>query len=136
MVNKPQRPTDSEVEILSVLWENGPSTVRDVHSELSKQRDVGYTTTLKMMQLMTEKGLLVRDESQRSHIYRPRQKAETTQRNIVNDLVSRVFSGSTEKLVQRALSTRKATPDQIAQIRKMLDELEGDGGSKNNGEGE
>ena len=126
MAGKSQKPTTSEIEILSVLWENGPMTVREVHSELAHHRDVGYTTILKLMQIMTEKGLVVRDESKRSHVYRPRQKAETTQKNIVKDLISRVFSGSTEKLVMRALSTKQTTPDQIAQIRKMLDELEGE----------
>lgn len=120
------RPTDSEVEILSVLWNNGPSTVREVHSELIKHRDVGYTTVLKLMQLMTEKGLVVRDESQRSHVYRPKQKAEAMQRRIVSDLISRVFAGSTEKLVMRALSAKETTPEQLSQIRQMLDELEGE----------
>jgi predicted transcriptional regulator len=127
MTGKKQKPTDSEVEILSVLWENGPATVREVHSKLIKLRDVGYTTTLKMMQIMFEKGLLVRDESQRSHIYRPRQKAETLQKNIVKDVISRVFSGATDKLVMQALSAKPTTPEQIAKIRQMLDQLEEEG---------
>lgn len=124
MADRKQRPTASEVEILSVLWANGPSTVRDVHTELEQNRDIGYTTVLKLMQIMSEKGLLLRDESQRSHIYRPKQKAEATQRSLVKDMLTRVFSGSTEKLVMQALSAKKATPNELAQIRRMLDELE------------
>ncbi len=123
MVEK-QRPTESEIEILSVLWTLGPATVRDVHTELVKSREVGYTTVLKLMQIMTEKDLLVRDESNRSHIYRPKQKAETTQQSIIRGVIDRVFSGSTEQLVMQALSTKKATPEQIAQIREMLDKIE------------
>lgn len=123
MTGSPQ-PTDAEVQILSVLWEKGPVTVREVHTELCKAREVGYTTVLKHMQIMTEKGLLLRDESQRSHVYRPRQKPEAMQRSIVRNLIAKVFSGSTEQLVLRALTAKRATPDQIAEIRKMLDELE------------
>lgn len=123
MVEK-QRPTESEIEILSVLWNLGPATVRDVHTALAKSREVGYTTVLKLMQIMTEKDLLVRDESNRSHIYRPKQKAETMQRCIIRGVIDRVFSGSTEQLVMQALSTKKATPEQIAQIREMLDKIE------------
>lgn len=125
MTGKRQRPTDAEIEILSVLWQNGPTTVREVHTKLANRRDVGYTTVLKQMQIMTERGLLIRDESERSHVYRPKQKAETTQRGIVKDVIARVFSGSTDQLVMRALSATKATPEQIAQIRKMLDDMEG-----------
>ncbi len=123
MANLP-RPTDAEVEILSVLWDKGPVTVREVHTDLVKARKIGYTTVLKLMQIMTEKGLLLRDESQRSHIYRPKQKPEAMQRHIVRDVIAKVFSGSAEQLVLRALAAKKATPDQIAEIRKMLDELE------------
>lgn len=117
-------PTDAEVEILSVLWAQGPRTVREVYSQLCSSRDVGYTTILKQMQVMTEKGLLLRDESQRSHIYRPSQKPESTQRGIVKDLIGKVFGGSLEQLVLQAISSKKATPEQIAQIRKMLDDIE------------
>ncbi len=123
MVNLP-KPTEAEVEILSVLWDKGPVTVREVHTELAKAREIGYTTVLKLMQIMTGKGLLLRDESQRSHVYRPKQKPEAMQRRIVRDVIAKVFSGSTEQLVLRALSSRKSTPDQIAEIRKMLDQLE------------
>ena len=119
------RPTESELEILSVLWELGPATVRQVHTELSKQRDVGYTTVLKLMQIMTDKGLLKRDESQRSHIYQVKQKQTSTQRQLVKDLMIRAFGGSTEKLVMQALASKKVKPEEIAEIRRMLDEIDG-----------
>ena len=122
------RPTDAELEILNVLWQLGPATVRQVHTELTKQRDVGYTTILKFMQIMTDKGLLKRDESQRSHVYQARQKEVATQRQLVKDLMARAFGGSTEKLVMQALASKKAKPDEIAEIRRMLDEI--DGGAK------
>ena len=124
MTGKQERPTESEVEILSVLWKQGPATVRDVHTELQKNRDVGYTTVLKLMQIMFEKGLLLRDDSQRSHIYRARQKAEKTQKTLLKHMLSRVFSGSVEDLVVQALSAKKATPEELSKIRRMLDELE------------
>ena len=124
MAKKSERPTESEVEILSVLWTNGPSTVREVHDQLKKSRSIGYTTVLKLMQIMFEKNLLLRDDSQRSHVYRPRQKAEKTQKTLVKHMLSRVFSGSVENLVVQALSAKKATPEELAQIRRMLDEME------------
>ena len=124
MTGKQERPTESEVEILSVLWTKGPSTVRDVHTELQKNRDVGYTTVLKLMQIMSAKDLLLRDDSQRSHIYRPRQKVAKTKKKLVKHMLSRVFSGPVEDLVVQALSAKKATPEELAQIRRMLDELE------------
>lgn len=119
------RPTDAELEILRVLWDLGPSTVRQVHDQLSRKRDVGYTTMLKLMQIMTDKGLLLRNESERSHVYRAKQKEAVTQKQLVKDLVSKAFGGSTEKLVMQALSSKKATAQEIADIRKLLDELEG-----------
>ena len=119
-------PTSSETEILSVLWRRQQATVREVHDELSKTREIGYTTVLKLMQIMFEKGLVSRDENQRSHIYRARQREESTQKKLVSDLITRAFGGSTEKLVLRALSARKATAEEIEQIRKMLDEMGGD----------
>ena len=124
MTKKSERPTESEVEILSVLWTSGPSTVREVHDQLKKSRSIGYTTVLKLMQIMFEKNLLLRDDSQRSHVYRPRQKAEKTQKTLVKHMLSRVFSGSVENLVVQALSAKKATPEELAQIRRMLDEME------------
>ena len=124
MAKQQQKPTDAELEILGTLWETGPATVRQVHDQLSQSRDVGYTTVLKLMQIMMEKGLVVRDETNRSHLYRARRREEVTQKQLVTDLVKRAFGGSTEKLVMRALSAKKTTREEIAQIRKMLDELE------------
>lgn len=123
---KQPRPTDGELEILRILWEQDASTVRDVYAALSKVREVGYTTVLKLMQIMVEKGLVTRDESQRSHIYRARLKRETTQRQLVTDLLSRAFGGSTDKLVMQALSAKRASKKELAEIRRMLDALEGD----------
>lgn len=121
----PPRPTDAELELLSILWQQGASTVRQVHETLSRSRETGYTTVLKLLQIMFEKGLVSRDESQRSHVYRARQKEQTTQRQLVSHLLSRAFGGSTEKLVLQALSAKKASKDELAEIRRLLDQLEG-----------
>ncbi len=120
---KVPRPTDGELDILRVLWEIGPSTVRQVHGVLSQSRDVGYTTVLKMLQIMTEKGLVVRDESRRSHVYRCLLSEEQTQRQLVGDLLSKAFGDCTEKLVMQALSARKVSPEELAEIRRLLDEF-------------
>jgi predicted transcriptional regulator len=109
-----------------VLWDRGPSTVRDVHEILSDTQGTGYTTILKLMQIMTEKGLVVRDESQRAHVYEPRHSEQRTQRQILSDLADRAFGGSSAKLVMQALSGRKATADELNAIRDLLDRLEGD----------
>jgi predicted transcriptional regulator len=119
------RPTDAELAILAVLWERGPSTVRDVHDALSSSQATGYTTVLKMLQIMTDKGLVVRDESQRAHIYEARLSEQRTQRQLLTDLVDRAFGGSQTKLVMQALTGRKASADEISEIRALLDELEG-----------
>ncbi|MCP5115593.1 MAG: BlaI/MecI/CopY family transcriptional regulator [bacterium] len=119
------RPTDAELEILEVLWESGPSTVRDVHAQLVKRRPTGYTTVLKLMQIMADKGLVKRNEKQRAHIYRARQPRETTQRVLLDHIVDRAFGGSAAQLAMRALSSRKTKPEELAEIRKMLDEYEG-----------
>jgi len=116
------RPTDAELAILSVLWERGPATVREVHNDL--EDGVGYTTILKLMQIMTEKGLVTRDESQRAHVYVAAKSSEETQGSLVGDLITRAFDGSEGKLVVRALSRRQATPAEIAEIRRLLDDLE------------
>lgn len=127
MAKSPQRkPTDAELEILGVLWEHGRSTVRQVHDLLKPVRGVGYTTVLKLMQIMFEKGLLERDESERSHVYRAKARQETMQRQLVKDLIVKVFGGSREKLVLEALSAKKASPEELAEIRRLLDELEGE----------
>jgi len=118
-------PTDRELAILSVLWERGPSTVREVHEALYPQDETGYTTTLKLMQIMVEKGSLVREEDDgRRHIYRPALSEERTQKQLVQDLLDRVFAGSAEKLVLRALSARKVAPNELKRIRKMIEEME------------
>jgi predicted transcriptional regulator len=118
------RPTDAELAILRVLWDRGPSTVRQVHESLSGQRVIGYTTILKLMQIMADKGLVARDESDRTHIYAARKSEEHTQRQLLQDLLDRAFGGSALKLVMQALSTRKSSPEELAQIRQLLDEGE------------
>jgi len=120
---KNPRPTDRELTILQILWDNGPSTVRQVNEAMNKDEDTGYTTTLKLMQIMTEKGLLRRDESQFKHIYKHAITEEKTQKQLVGDLLERAFSGSAEKLVMRALSAKKVSKKELAGIRKMLDEF-------------
>ena len=124
--NKHPRPTDRELTILQILWDNGPSTVRQVNEAMNKDEDTGYTTTLKLMQIMTEKGLLRRNESQFKHIYKHAITEAKTQKQLVGDLLERAFSGSAEKLVMRALSAKKVSQKELAGIRKMLDEFEGE----------
>jgi predicted transcriptional regulator len=106
----PPRPTDAELAILRVLWERGPSTVRQVHDVLSKDRPAAYTTALKLLQIMTEKGLVRRDETDRTHIYHSRLSEEQTQRQLIRDLLDRAFGGSASKLVMQALAARRSTP--------------------------
>ena len=122
---KPPKPTDAELAILRVLWQRGPSTVREVWEQLSPQQGTGYTTVLKTMQIMAEKGLLTRDESDRSHVYQAARSEEQTQRQVLGHLLERLFSGSAPKLVMQALATKKATPAELAEIRRLLDEMEG-----------
>ena len=119
-----KRPTDGELEILSVLWERGPSTVREVYRVLSEGRETGYTTVLKIMQIMTEKGLVTRDTSVRPQVYRAVGTRRQMQRQLLGDLLDRAFSGSPGSLVMQALSTRKASPDELRRIRELLDQLE------------
>jgi len=123
---KTLRPTNAELAILRVLWQKGPSTVRQVQETLSSDRLFGYTTVLKMMQVMNDKGLLRRDESQRAHVYHPVFAQEETQRRLVDDLIERAFGGSTANLVMQALSAKKASAEELAQIRQLLDEFEGE----------
>lgn len=115
------RPTDTELAILRVLWARGPSTVRQVHETLVRERPTAYTTALKMLQIMTEKGLVSRDESDRTHVYQARLTEEQTQRQLVGDLLDRAFGGSASKLVMQALATTRATPDELQEIRRLLD---------------
>jgi predicted transcriptional regulator len=119
------RPTEAETAILSVLWSRGPCTVRDVHEALS-DRGTGYTTVLKLMQIMAHKGLLQRDESRRSHVYAPTVEQGAMQRRWLDELRERGFSGSTSALVLGALSTKRASPQELAEIRALLDQLERD----------
>jgi predicted transcriptional regulator len=121
MSRPPTRPTEAELEILRVLWERGPSTVRQVHESLTG-RDTGYTTTLKLMQIMADKGLVTRDESSRTHVYTARLSQETTQRQLVSDLVDRAFGGSAAELVLRALSAHRTSDEELLEIRRLIDE--------------
>jgi len=122
-MNRPPapRPTDAELAILRILWERGPSTVRQVHDILGQERTAAYTTALKLLQIMTEKGLVERDERDRTHIYRARLSQETTQRQLVRDLVDRAFGGSSSKLVMQALATKRASAEELRDIRKAID---------------
>jgi predicted transcriptional regulator len=123
MGDKPTpRPTDAELAILRVLWSSGPSTVREVHEMLP--HDSGYTTVLKMLQIMTEKGLVVRDESNRAHVYAARLSEQRTQRQLLGDLIDRAFGGSPAKLVMQALSASRASAEELAHIREALDRME------------
>ena len=118
------RPTDAELEILKVLWRRGPSTVREVFETFGEARGTGYTTVLKLMQIMACKGLVERDEGERAHRYEAALAEDETQRRLVGDLLQKAFDGSAKKLVLQALSSRRATADELAEIRRMLDELE------------
>jgi predicted transcriptional regulator len=119
------RPTDAELEILRVLWERGPCTVGQVQRVLQAAKPTGYTTALKLMQIMADKGLLVRDERRRPHVYRPRVPAEETQRTLVRDLLDRAFAGAADQLVMRALGVKEVSAGERARIRELLDEMEG-----------
>ena len=119
------RPTDAELEILNVLWQRGASTVRDVQGQIVRSRPaMGYTTVLKLMQIMAEKGLVRRDESQRAHVYEARLAQEQTQRQLIGDLLERAFDGSATKLVMQALPAKKTSAKELSTIREMLDEFE------------
>ncbi|RYD35139.1 MAG: BlaI/MecI/CopY family transcriptional regulator [Verrucomicrobiaceae bacterium] len=120
----PPKPTGAELELLQVLWNQGPLTVREIHESLSGEKETGYTTTLKILQKMTVKGLVRRDEAQRSHIYHPVLQADQTRRQLVRDLLQRAFGGSPGKLMIAALSGKKATAAERAEIRRLLDEME------------
>jgi len=111
--------------ILGVLWARGPATVRQVHEAMHQDEQTGYTTTLKLMQIMVDKGLLVRDDAGRRHIYRPAVSEEGTQKQLIGDLLDRVFAGSAEKLVLRALSAKKVSPRELKRIRTLIDQMEG-----------
>ncbi len=118
------RPTEGELEILRVLWERGKATVREVNDQLNLHRSTGYTTTLKLMQIMLEKGLLRRDESRRPQVYAPAVSKLRVRRQFVGDLLERVFDGSSSQLVMQVLSSKDTTPENLTEIRRVLDEME------------
>jgi len=118
------RPTDAELMILRVLWEHGPASVRDVQRALSRSKPTGYTTALKLIQIMTEKGLVQKDDSVRPQIYRARKRPEATQRQLLNDLLDRAFGGSVKQLVLQLLASNKAAPRELAAIERLLDSME------------
>ena len=122
--NKQLEPTRSELEILQVLWEIGPSTVRDVHTELVKQKDVNYTTTLKLMQIMADKGILARDESQMKHVYRATEDEQKTKDHLLEKFVDSMYKGSASKLVLRLLGNKKTSKEDLKAIKEMLNKLE------------
>jgi len=120
----PQKPTAAELQILQVLWERGPSTVREVHEALQEEKALGYTTVLKLMQIMTTKGLVRRDENQRAHVYEAQQPAEKTKRQFAADMLQRVFDGSARELMLHALASQRSTRQEIEELRNLLDEHE------------
>ncbi len=124
----PPRPTDLELSILRVLWEHGPGTTREVLARFNRGRpsEAGYTTVLKMLQIMTDKGLVERDDSRRPQVYRARLSREQTQRQLVSDLLDKAFGGSAKQLVMQALAARAASEEELAQVEQLLDKLEGD----------
>jgi BlaI family penicillinase repressor len=121
---QPPRPTDAELDILTVLWSRGPSTVREVHDEIAQRKPAQYTTVLKLLQIMAEKGLVRRDEKERAHVYEASRPREWTQRQLAGDLLQRAFAGSAKSLMMGALSARKASKEELAELRKMLEEYE------------
>lgn len=118
----PPRPTDAELEILTVLWSMGPGTVRQVYEVISQRRPAQYSTVLKFMQIMADKGLLLRDDKERAHVYRPARPREWTQQQLAGHLLERAFSGSAKELVLGALSAKKASKSDLEEIRALLDE--------------
>jgi len=129
MTREVPKPTEAELSILRVLWERGPSTVREVHEDIQRGRPsgqtTGYTTVLKLLQIMTEKGLVTRDERTRSHVYRARLSEDTTQRQLVTDLLDRAFGGSAARLVMQALDVSPATAEELKELRRLIDERRG-----------
>ena len=117
-------PTPSELAILQILWSRGPSTVREIHEVLAREKDVGYTSALKFLQIMTAKGLVTRTEDQRAHVYSAQQPAEKTKQQFAADVLKRVFHGSASQLMQHALSGRRGSRKEIEELRRLLDEYE------------
>ncbi len=121
--NRAIKPTESELEILQVLWQRNSATVRDVHEDLMQTKDVGYTTTLKLMQIMFEKGLVTRDDSSKTHIYQPAVSRERTQKHLVGKMIDTLFSGSSAQLVIQALGNHKSSQQELEEIQRLLDNL-------------
>jgi predicted transcriptional regulator len=117
-------PTPSELAILQILWSRGPSTVREIHADLAKEKNVGYTSALKLLQIMTTKGIVKRTEDQRAHVYSANQPAEQTKQQFATDVLQRVFHGSASQLMQHALSGKRSSKEEIDEIRQLLDEYE------------
>ena len=124
MQPNPPRPTDAELEILTVLWSRGASTVREVYESIAERKPTQYTTVLKMMQIMADKGLVRRNEKQRAHVYEAARPQEWTQQQLAGDLLKRAFNGSARSLMLGALSAKKTTPGELAELRKLLEEYE------------
>ena len=124
MPAEPPKPTDAELEILTVLWSRGPGTVRDVHEVIAARKPTQYTTVLKQLQVMADKGLVIRDEKQRSHVYAPAKPREWTQKQLAGDLLNRAFEGSARGLLLGALSSRKASKKDLEELRRLLDEYQ------------
>lgn len=122
--SKQNRPTESEMGILQILWEQGPSTVREVHEILSEKKEAGYTTTLKLMQIMNEKGLLTREDESKSHVYSAAVKQQSIQKQVVGKMIESLFKGSSARLVMHALGNHRASKEEIREIKKYLDEIE------------
>jgi predicted transcriptional regulator len=117
------KPTESELEILQILWQKGTASVREVHEELAKTKEAGYTTTLKLMQIMHEKGLVKRDDSIKTHIYQPAVSREKTQKHLLSKMITTVFGGDTTQLVIQALGNHKASAEELEEIQKMIENL-------------
>jgi predicted transcriptional regulator len=124
MTHAPQKPTASELEILRVLWSRGPSTVREVYDDLREKKTLGYTSVLKLLQIMTAKGTVRRNETQRAHVYEACLPAEQTKRQLAGDMLQRVFEGSASQLMMHALAWSRSSPEEIEELRRLLDEYE------------
>ena len=123
LASKAIKPTESELEILQILWAKGLATVREVHEDLASTKDVGYTTTLKLMQIMHEKGLVKRDDSMRTHIYQAAVNKERTQKHLLGKMIDSLFGGSPTQLVIQALGEHKASPEELEKIQALLNDL-------------
>ncbi len=123
-MSKFNKPTESELEVLQILWSNGASTVRQVNDQLNEQREVGYTTTLKIMQIMAEKGLVIRDTSSRTHVYKAKEEEGSAKNHILKDFIKSTFSGSATELILQALGSSKPTQSELEEIRSLIDKLQ------------